>query len=626
MFQLKYNIMKKGVITCMGLLITVDNKKIYTNSLVRYYNEDRTKIQYGLAISYDSVTNTLTVKAGVETLIDPNRVIETYTESQWKTIEINRHDGYVDVDMYPFDRNWTIVEKQGRVNNFITDMPYTRYGILDWSRYEEIGLEEFLNQLELFYTNLINTEVMEFSFNYNLKPNRTVKLHNLPLENHFEMDINSLLGYSNNSARLRNQLMFNIETVLMNDILAFSDQEVVDLDDRFHSQYDNETQEAIDKMVAKLPLISTNTISARDIANGNISKNFKNDLFDRQIKTIQDEILGALDFAKEDEDYTRISLPYQLKKIYTTSQLMNLERGKFLRDLESIGSNMIGLFNRDISTGILVDQTIKADRKRRNLILLPHTEIANVNMDKLWDHSVEYLYNHAIDTARDVILNKLIKGSKYTSSNEVIDLSYTIHSGINTLKIMNMTKVEQVSYIMSHMYTILDELSTMLKYKVVLGKDKFNTTMYIAGLALDKSTDDEVKEEIINNMEYILGKINEEYWDIKTRGETSNSVYIPLVDELEYIEKYSNSTKKVYKTYIKYNNRIYLGYVVITKSKIFNGVKFMSKNPQSNNNVTLIEAEKNIDPLEYSLDYIKFLINNKRNEVIDLIESGRVYY
>ena len=608
------------------LLVNANSIDIHTNDLVRYYTEDKTKIQYGLAISYDNITNTLTVKAGVEDLINPNKVIEVYNEDQWKDITINRHDGYVDVDIYPFDRNWVITEKQGRINNFITDMPYTRYGVLDWSRYEEIGYDEFLNQLELFYTNLINTEVMEFSFNYNLKPNRTVKLHNLPVEDKFEMSVGSLLSYASNATRLKQQLMFNIETILMNDVLAISDQNVVDLDDRFHEEYDNERQKAIDDMLAKLPLIETETITSTDIANGRVSKNFKNNLFEKQIKTIQDEILKALDFAKEDEDYTRIKLPYELKKIYTTSQLMKLERGKFLRDLESIGTDMIGLFNRDISTGILVEQSIQSDRKRRNLILLPHTELATVNMDKLWDHSVEYLYNHSIDTARDVIINKLIKGSKYTSSNEVIDLSYTIHSGINTTKILDMDRTEQIAYITSHMNTILDEISTMLKYKVVLGKDKFNTTVYIAGLSLDKTTDEELKEEIINNMEYILGKINEEYWDINTREETSNSLYIPLIDDLEYIEKESNSSKKVYKTYIKYNNTIYLGYIIVIRGKAFNGVKFASKTPNSNNNIVLVDADRSIDPLEYSLDYIKFLVNNKRNDVINLVESGRVYY
>ena len=608
------------------LLVSIDNIDVCSNDIVRYYTEDKVKIQYGLAISYDNITNLLTVKAGVEDYINPNKVIETYSEDQWKDITIDRHDGYVDINIYPFDRNWTIVEKQGRVNNFITDMPYTRYGVLDWSRYEEIGFDAFLSQLELFYTNLINTEVMEFSFNYNLKPNRTVKLHNLPYEDKFEMDVNSLLFYSSNSERLKQQLMFNIETVLMDDVLAFSDQTVVDINDKFPEEYDNETQDAIDKMLAKLPLINIENISSEDIVTGKVGRNYKNLIFDKQIKTIQDEILTALDFAKEDEDYTRIKLPYELKKIYTTSQLMNLERGCFLRDLETIGSDMIGLFNRDISTGILVDQSIQEDRKRRNLILLPHSEMATVNMDKLWDHSVDYLYNHSIDTARRTIIDKLIKGNKYNSSNEVIDLSYTINSSINTVKFMNMDRTEQMTYIIDHMNTILEETSSMLKYKVVLNKDRFNTTMYISGLSLDKNTDNELKQEIINNMEYILGKINEEYWDISTREETSNSLYIPLVDDLEYVENASNNNKKVYKTFIRYNNTLYLGYVVVSKSKIFNGVKFASKNPQSKNNIVLAETDKGINPLEYSLDYIKFLINNRRNEVIDLVESGRIYY
>ena len=81
----------------MGQLIytTVDGIDIYENHLVRYFTDDRSKIQYGLARRFDSYSNRLIVSAQLEAKINPANIIETYTEEEWKHITFDRDDKFV---------------------------------------------------------------------------------------------------------------------------------------------------------------------------------------------------------------------------------------------------------------------------------------------------------------------------------------------------------------------------------------------------------------------------------------------------------------------------------------------------------------------------------------------------
>ena len=109
------------------LLVSIGEVMVYENDLVRYYTDDLSAIQFGIAIRYDEFDNRLIVRATVESSVNPFNIIENYREEEWQHITFDRHDDYVSMSIYPFNGEWTITEKQEKSNRIVVDMPYTKY-------------------------------------------------------------------------------------------------------------------------------------------------------------------------------------------------------------------------------------------------------------------------------------------------------------------------------------------------------------------------------------------------------------------------------------------------------------------------------------------------------------------
>lgn len=533
------------------LLLTIDEISVYENDMVRYYTDDLSTIQFGLAIKYDSFENRLTVRAITETLVNPVNIIEVYTEEEWQHITFDKYDDYVNMNIYPFHGGWAMIEKKGRTNKVLVELPYTKYSTFSWARLEEIGLEQFEEQLQLTAINILNTEIMEFSFNTTeVDEAASMKIiRNLPYTGQFEIETESVMGYTS-MLNFKTWLLNQIEIVISAKILNEIHEEIVDLD-------------KLTRKVSNLPYTVHETISFSDIL----------------------ENSGEV---RRSTEYNAISL---------------------------IQTDLMDLLNEEDNNS--------------NFVVLPHREYGDFNMDTIWDYGLDYFYEGAINYARKIINGKLVRKYVYSNGTTIVmDLPWIEKWTMSMWDIMRIGKEETERLTIEHILNLVNIKANTFKYGIVITKDKFNMAMYIYGAPLMEIADDKLKDEIIEHFEEIIANLNMNYWNIKTIEDMKGSkvsVNLPIVETLEKVENECNSQRDIYRVFIRYSNSLFRAYLLVSNKKLFKGVTIASPHIYSQNSIVLAEVEGKENPMKYEEEYLKYLVNNRRNDVIDMVEAEAAY-
>lgn len=311
---------------------------------------------------------------------------------------------------------------------------------------------------------------------------------------------------------------------------------------------------------------------------------------------------------------TMITLPYIETSTMTTKELLETnDRDMLYREIQQRGFEVLKS---------IISRIDLSSQSTERYIILPYRQVGTMKMDVIWDYGLQYFYESIANNARRVILNNLIK--QYQFSNGVTIVMNLPFSGDWTLdehEVLSVGREEAENRVLRHIEEMLYTKARTFRYGIVMNKGQFNMSMFIYGAPLMEIENENLCSEIVEHVEEILLNINMSYWQIKTRGDGKVSVHLPLVEDLEYMPEESNTQMDVYRVFIKYNDAFYRAYMLVMNKKRFAGVVFASPHIYSQNSLVLIEAVKGENPLKYRQDYLKYLVNNRRNEVIDVIEK-----
>ena len=140
-----------------------------------------------------------------------------------------------------------------------------------------------------------------------------------------------------------------------------------------------------------------------------------------------------------------------------------------------------------------------------------------------------------------------------------------------------------------------------------------------------------MKESIINRFEQLLGCLNAQFWEIKTVQDSlklplEQTAAMPLIREMEFIKEYSSSMKHVYRMYINHSGEIYRAFMIINNRRLHKNITIASPHITSQNSIVLKEVDDVENPLTYDMNYLKFLVNDRKNEVTQMLECDKDYH
>lgn len=582
------------------LLVSIGDITVYENDLVRYYTDDLSTIQFGIAIRYDEFDNRLTVRATVESSVNPFNIIENYREEEWQHITFDRHEDHVLMSIYPFNGYWTITEKQEKSNRIIVDMPYSKYSTYNWKKIEEIGLSEFETQLKLTAYSIISNEIMEFSLN-------TVKIdeaadvaitRNLPYSGSFDIATSYCMSFDNPSL-YKTEIFNKLDAVIKSKILT-SNSGVVDMS-------------ALNGTKVALPYKFSGVISFDDILN-NVDEVRRTTEFDA-MEAMKNEVLSPSVIVDIEENE---KLPY--------------------REFNEISADTLWEFNSDyiynmVSTHVrqLVNGTLskKYNYETGTPIVedLPWKQEATITMSSLLEGNIEEIREETKQNGIDLLV-KRVNNFKYTNAS-INDLPWIRDWNISMQDIYTKDEDEVKEMVVEYGRSIIQSKVDSLKYGSVITKDNINVVYYITGGSLGSIADYKLKEGMIEYFEDLLSTINMNYWYIKTVKDAktgSKNITIPIVENMEKVDTECNSQRYVYRVFIRNSNAIYRAFLIIENKRRFKGVMLAAPHIYSQNSVMLRQIDQlNENPLDYKEDYLKYLINNKRNAVLNMVEAESYY-
>ena len=541
------------------LLAMSDGTSIYENDLIRYYSNDMSKIQYGLARGYDEYENRIIVSALVETRVSPANVIEIYPPEQWQHITFDRDTGYVDMNIYPFDGPFTLTEKKGRSNRIIVDLPYKKYGTFSFLRLMELGTNEFRKQIIMTLQSIINNEVMEFSLTHTMGSSSSLNINiikNIPYKGLLQFSSRKLLQYSDPSI-VHQQIMVDLNAIIVAKILN---------------------------------------------NNSDVTMSW----------TTQTEFPSV-----------KISLPYK-----TTYQINFWDYvNNPTRSMREVEIHVRQVINTDILDGLL-------NLTEKTMIALPYIESDTYEtFSSLFRTGKEYFNNEILVRIRRLINSKLIRHYLYSNGTTIVmDLPWLGDWQIDMNTLWKLGKKGTEDYVIEYLKSLIDKRANTFQYGIVINKEKLNMVMFIYGAPLMEIEEYALKEEIIKHYEDILAQLNMHYWQLKTAKDIKGTgkrlnVSLPIIDHMEYLESESCSTRDVYRLFIRQNDDLYRAYLLVNNRREDRNVIVAAPHIYSENAITVKEAEDRFDnPMKYSKEYLEYLINNKRKDVLTLVEADNSYH
>lgn len=489
----------------MGQLIytTSDGIDIYDNHLVRYFTDDRSKIQYGLAKRFDSYSNRLIVSALLEAKVNPANIIETYTEEEWKHITFDRGDEkFISTTIYPFYGPFTLSEKLGKANRIVKDLPYKKNSKYSYLKLMNMSKEEFQKEVLDGAYGIVRNEVMDYNLSSINGGSTSLNLKvitSLPVGGKFETTFD-IFSQARNPDSIVRDYMGRLETLIYSKILNGASQE--DVDSNF-------------VLLEKLPYIENQTLS------------YMKDIFPKGYKD------------------------------------------NFIIDMEA---------------------------KIRNII--------NTNLIK------HYTYSNG--------------------ATIIFDLPFVFEWQIFTETIFELGKEATKELVIEHAKQWIDVKANTFQYGIMISKGALYTPIYVTGAPLMEISESALRTQIIEHFEEIISRINYKYWDIKTIKDyncgAKISAVLPIVQELEYLDDKSDQTRHIYRTFIRHSNGLYRAYVLVNNRRLNKGITIASPHIYSKNAILLKEYSEGENPLKYSENYLVSLINDHKNEVIDLVENDITYH
>ena len=622
-----------------------DGTDVYENDLIRYYSSDMTKIQFGIAKEYNDFENRITVSAVVPIKINPVNIIETYRESDWKKIDLTRDDGKVEMTVYPFREAFTISEKKNRENRIAVDLPYTITGKTTLEHLLDVGKDGFLNQLSATMKGIINNNIMAFSFDSvfsngtSYSPKLVVKL---PYQGKFKYTMNQLFMVGNKDY-LYERILTDIKSVIYSTVFKDSNKIDTQLYDgqreyskiRIPLPYTKKTSTKFWPFVYSPDYAYTKVITQmREIVNSEVVE-FKSNLKVSLPYTTESSIkfwdyVNSPDYAEQaittealrviNEDIvqevsldgsTVVNLPYVFRGQYSFKELMN--KGT---------SYMDGDIRADIRTTInskLIKKYYYCNGTTK-ISGLPWIDKINMKSIDLLDYDADGLLSKITGDLEDIVNDK---ANKFSS-----DL---VFPWIDTTKIrfgnlMSSGKVTISNNIIDYIIQLIDSKMEAFQYGTIITSGKFVMPFYLTGYRLNEISDTGLRNEIINNFESLLAIINSTSSTIKTYRDTDTTavgkrlkVEIPLVEHLELLADESNSTKNVYRCFITNHDELTRAYIIVSNNRFNKDIIIASPHIDSENSVVLETFENNENPLKYKTDYLKYLVDKNKKDVIDMV-------
>ena len=96
-------------------------------------------------------------------------------------------------------------------------------------------------------------------------------------------------------------------------------------------------------------------------------------------------------------------------------------------------------------------------------------------------------------------------------------------------------------------------------------------------------------------------------------------VEIPLVEHLELLADESNSTKNVYRCFITNHDELTRAYILVNNKRFNKDIVIASPHIDSENSIVLETFENSENPMKYKTDYLEYLVNKNRKDVIDMV-------
>lgn len=622
-----------------------DGTDVYENDLIRYYSSDMSKIQFGIAKEFDDFENRLTVSAVVPIKINPAHIIEVYREADWKTITLTRDDGKVEMTTYPFRDIFTISEKKNRENRIAADLPYKASGQTTLQNLFNLDKEGFLNQVNATIKKIINEKIMAFSFDSTFSNGTAYHptlITKLPCVGKFKYTMNQLFMVSNKDS-LKERVITDIYDVIYSSVLRDTNKiDTVIYDgqrdyakiriplpytttskakfwdfvydpDYAYTKVTTSMREIVNNEVVEfnstlretLPYTTTSSIKFWDYAN---SPDYaEQSITTEALRVINEDLVNEVSVNGD----TVVNLPYTFRGQYSFKELMAKGTDYMTGDVRSDIRSKIN--NKLIKKYYYSNGTTKISG-------LPWIDKITITNNDLLSFDADGLINKCIDDLENVVD---VNATKY-DSNLVFPwiTTYKIRSG----DLLSGGKVTVSDSVLDYCIQMIDSRLEAFQYGIIITNQKLTMPFYITGYTLSEIDDSLLRNEIINNFESLLSNINFMYPNIKTYRDTDTTIVgkrlkveLPLIEHLELLDNESNSTQNVYRCFISNHDELTRAYILVNNKRFNKDIVIASPHIDSENSIVLETFENNENPMKYKTDYLEYLVNKNRKDVIDMV-------
>lgn len=597
------------------LLVQVsDNLSVHKNDLVRYYTIDRSKIQYGLAKSYDKYENLLTVSAQFTSEISPSNIIMSYPEEEWHhiTIEQSKTDETALVNIYPFQGEFHYTNKPYIYTSVKDRIPYVKQLNLSFDELMTYGPELFLDNVKDVLNNVVNNEIVNDARNLITYRGSNV----ITDENTYNIEMGNM-DYTMLES-IFNRLPYKFSTTMNYDKFVLLDVEL------FLRNIEYQAKEAVSYYI-----LNNYKGSIKDVVKVDLPYSFKTKVktdipkmedgtFVKEARTAINWHLARYVMKNTVIDRTKVPLPYTFN---------------MTRNFTEMHDDPVGFAERcrDAIYEVLDNTVIQEVDDSLDELFLPYKEYFTVPFNLAMESGAKYCEAEVVANARTMI-DQLVP--KYTCDNGIIivkDLPYIIHDRLTAMDILNMDQTAIEDYVVDKVFKYIDDQVFNYEYGVMVSNEKMTMSSYLSSAPVEGISQYKMKESIINRFEQLLGCINAQFWEIKTVQDSlklpiERTADLPLINEMEFVKEYSSSMKHVYKMYINHAGEIYRAFLIINNRRLHKNITIASPHITSQNSIVLKEVDDVENPLTYEMNYLKFLINDKKNEVKQLLECDKDYH
>ena len=409
----------------------------------------------------------------------------------------------------------------------------------------------------------------------------------------------------------RDIIIATIENIINNEVMAFS------------MLADSSSSLNI-TIINNLPYKKTFSMEWSKMVQYPSTSALKNNILNRIKMIIEADILNKNGTSNTASENKVLLHPLPYKKHFTASfnDLMQYGNSDEIRNKEY--RNAVQVITQELVSG--------SDDTSDVLVSLPFSETKQMSWNTIEKQGKEWLEQEALATIRQIIYNKIVRSYTYSNGTTIVmNLPFVFNWQMSWRDIMENGKQYAIDAAIAHAQDHIGKLANTFKYGVIVTRGKLNMVIFVLGAPILEIDDESLRQNIIENFELILARINELYDNIKTITDVNSSgmvisQVIPAVDTIEFLLVKSGYDKKVYRIFIRRNNDLYRGYVIINNRKRMKNVIFASPHIYSKNQITLKDVDIMEDPFKYNERYLSYLINTKRNKVFNLVESDKTYH